>query len=427
MFKSNRASTLMKLNRTSLLLLGVALFVVNSCRSSQETWSISYDPPGATTETKELTPHHKRTIGVESQGVWVSNEFDGGRFSDFYAVDQNRFRMEIHPENAPINRSAWYAFKVWSDTPKTIEIEMVYKDGAHRYIPKSSSDAYTWTVADSTQYQHNGDAGTALLTLNVSQEPLWVVAQELFTSIHVNAWLDSLSTTEGISLQTIGKSTLGRPLNRMVINQTGNELAPAIVVTGRQHPPEVTGSIGQRVFLETILSDHEIAREFRERFQLIAYPLVNPDGVDGGHWRHNAGGVDLNRDWGPFNQPETAAIRDDLLGFKSRGLDVWYALDFHSTSYDVFYTINKDIPVKIPGLTDRWLAGIVQRVPDYSIREEPSGVAPPIAKNWMYKTFDQADGVTYEIGDATPRNRIHQVVEAAALSLMERLLTEVPD
>jgi cytosolic carboxypeptidase protein 6 len=410
-----------------LALLTVTMLALFSCKSSQESWSISYDPPGATTETKELTPHNRRTIGIESQGVWVSNEFDGGRFSDFYSIGDNRFRMEIHPENAPINRSAWYAFKVWADAPKQIQIELVYEDGAHRYIPKFSSDAYTWTAADSTQYNHDRDAGTALLTLKASPEPTWVSAQELFTSIHVSAWLDSLSTVDGVTIQVIGQSKLGRPLNRMVLNQTGKDLAPAIIVMGRQHPPEVTGSKGQRAFLETILSDHEIARKFRDRFQVIAYPLVNPDGVDNGHWRHNAGGVDLNRDWGPFNQPETSAIRDDLLSWKSRKLQVWYALDFHSTSYDVFYTINKDIPVKIPGLTDRWLEGIVQRVSDYTIREEPSGVAPPIAKNWMYHTFDKADGVTYEIGDNTPRERIDQVVAAAALSMMERLLAEVPD
>ena len=31
---------------------------------------------------------------------------------------------------------------------------------------------------------------------------------------------------------------------------------------------------------------------------------MNPDGVDLGHWRHNANGVDLNRDWSYYNQPE---------------------------------------------------------------------------------------------------------------------------
>src|SRR5690606_9939770 len=107
-------------------------------------------------------------------------------------------------------------------------------------------------------------------------------------------------------------------------------------------------------------------------------------------------GVDLNRDWKDFNQEETKAVRDNLLKLKASGVEAYYSLDFHSTSYDVFYTINKDIPTSVPGLTDRWLAGIQSRLPDYEIREEPSGVDPPIAKNWMYKTFNQADGVTFE-------------------------------
>ncbi len=398
----------------------LTLIILSSCRSPSETWSISYDPPGATTETKSLDIQHKRTIGAD--GVWVSNEFDGGRLNDFYHIDENRFRAEIHPENAPINRSAWYAFRVWSEEDRQIEIELVYRDGQHRYIPKLSTDAIQWAVIDSSRYTHDRENLSANLVLNVSSTPLWVSAQELFTSSHFRVWLDTLSQSTFVDLDVIGTSKLGRDIHRLIINDTGNEMAPAIIVTGRQHPPEVTGALGQRIFIETILGDDPIAQAFRKRYQVIVYPLVNPDGVDEGHWRHNAGGVDLNRDWGPFNQPETRAIRDDLLVFKNRGLSVFYSLDFHSTSYDVFYTINKDIPVRVPGLTDKWLEGIVDRVPHYSIREEPSGVAPPIAKNWMYHTFDNADGVTYEVGDDTPRELIDEVVSAAALSLMEQLL-----
>lgn len=36
---------------------------------------------------------------------------------------------------------------------------------------------------------------------------------------------------------------------------------------------------------------------------------MNPDGVDNGHWRHYAGGIDLNRDWANFNRPETRAVK----------------------------------------------------------------------------------------------------------------------
>ena len=41
---------------------------------------------------------------------------------------------------------------------------------------------------------------------------------------------------------------------------------------------------------------------------VIVYPLMNPDGVDEGHWRHNTGGIDLNRDWAHYNQPETRQV-----------------------------------------------------------------------------------------------------------------------
>ena len=37
---------------------------------------------------------------------------------------------------------------------------------------------------------------------------------------------------------------------------------------------------------------------------------MNPDGVDLGHWRHNAGGIDLNRDWSVYNQKEIKTTVD---------------------------------------------------------------------------------------------------------------------
>ena len=52
-----------------------------------------------------------------------------------------------------------------------------------------------------------------------------------------------------------------------------------------------------------MLGDTELAREFRQRFRVIAIPVLNPDGITGGNWRMNLGGVDLNRDWGKFDEP----------------------------------------------------------------------------------------------------------------------------
>jgi hypothetical protein len=170
------------------------------------------------------------------------------------------------------------------------------------------------------------------------------------------------------------------------------------------------------------MSDDERMSALRRTHQIILYPMMNPDGVDGGHWRHNAGGVDLNRDWGPFNQPETRAVRDNMRQIASSGGPVLFMLDFHSTWYDVFYTISRD--EERSGLSDRWLDGIRAQVPDYVIRDEPSGTAPTISKNWFFHEY-QTVGVTYEVGDGTPETVIRDVAKAAAFSLAD-LLNPLP-
>ena len=63
---------------------------------------------------------------------------------------------------------------------------------------------------------------------------------------------------------------------------------------------------------------------------------MNPDGVDNGHWRHNANGVDLNRDWTGFNQPETSNIKNFLKKKTKEGYDFTLGVDFHSTWQDVY-------------------------------------------------------------------------------------------
>src|SRR3546814_5882297 len=85
-----------------------------------------------------------------------------------------------------------------------------------------------------------------------------------------------------------------------------------LLVLGRQHPPETTGTQALMGFVDELAADSLLARDFRERTLVIVLPLLNPDGVVEGNWRGNINGQDLNRDWGPFTQSETRAARDLL-------------------------------------------------------------------------------------------------------------------
>ncbi len=386
------------------LVAGLLLIVgVLSCaRTKPAGTGLSYDPPGATTETKAITHQPRRIIGTGSPTIWLDNRFAGARAVDFVAVNDTVFRVVIAPENAPINQSPYYAFRIWSEAPRTAWIELSYEGASHRYQPKMSRDRVVWTPIPATDR----------FKLELTGESVWIAAQPLMTTYETIDWLGSLNLTK----ETVGFSHLGRPIWMTRINETGRANAPAIVLMTRQHPPEITGELAFRTFVETVLSEHPVMKAFRGTHQFILFPMMNPDGVDGGHWRHNAGGVDLNRDWGTFNQPETRAVRDAMRNIAAAGTPIVFLLDFHSTSYDVFYTIARD--VETSGKSDRWLKGISDRVPGYVIRDEPSGVTPAISKNWFFKELN-AVGVTYEVGDRTPEALLKQVAEAAAHSLAD--------
>jgi cytosolic carboxypeptidase protein 6 len=257
----------------------------------------------------------------------------------------------------------------------------------------------------------------------VAQDTLWVAAQPLLTTSFFDRWTDSLAALPHISRTTIGTTPRGRPLHML---QLGADAATRhVLIISRQHPPEVTGTIALVAFVEELAGDSPLAREFRSHFRTHVVPLLNPDGVDLGHWRHNTGGVDLNRDWVDFRQPETRLVRDAFLRVTgSPGSAVWFAADFHSTQRDVFYTLDRTFETEPPGVIDRWLEHIAARLPHYAVRDAPSGLGGPTSRNWFYNRY-RAAALTYEVGDDTDRGLIREVAAVAAQGMMAVLLDEL--
>ena len=176
-------------------------------------------------------------------------------------------------------------------------------------------------------------------------------------------------------------------------------------------------------FVEKLSSDSPLAEHFRERFLTLVVPLVNPDGLDAGHWRHNMGGVDLNRDWNDFKQPETRHVRDVFLKFASLpNARPFLFLDFHSTRRDVFYTQKDEHPTFPENFTPDWLAALGKRFPDYEIQR--SGSHDPRAgtsKGWFYERF-KIPSITYEFGDHTDRELIRSITGGSTEEIMKLLL-----
>ena len=175
-------------------------------------------------------------------------------------------------------------------------------------------------------------------------------------------------------------------------------------------------------FVESISDDTRLARKFRKRFETFVAPMMNPDGVDNGHWRHNAGGIDLNRDWRHFHQPETFAFRKYILEkIKKQNARVCFGIDFHSTQEDIFYYSEKNVNPDKTGITSKWVNSINQLFPDNAFNPESTGITTQISKNWFFNEI-KAESITYEVGDNTPRDIIKKRGNEAAKQLMKIML-----
>jgi cytosolic carboxypeptidase protein 6 len=404
-----------------VLILFFCVFTFIGCRSPKQldtSGALSYDPPGATdTRSKEISYQTRKTYEYNLGAVKIGNEFEGARLNGLEQLNDSTFSIYIEAENYPINRSPWYGFSIWSATKRNLYFVLAYKDVKHRYIPKITKDRRVWQYIDPEKYKT--EEGMASIKVEAGPDTLWISAQELETSSRVNAWTDSVASLPFATQEVIGHSTLGKPIKSLRLGESDGKKIVALIC--RQHPPEVTGYYAMQEFVKVIASDSELARNFRQQYDLVVVPLMNPDGVDNGHWRHNAGGVDLNRDWRYFHQPETAAFRDYLVKHvKKNKAQVYFGLDFHSTDEDIFYVYTPDIISVMPGFTQEWLSAIENALPGYELVQEAFNLDSPISKNWFFNEF-KAEAVTFEIGDETNRDVIRLKGRVAAEEMMKLL------
>ena len=377
-------------------------------------------------------PEDSHSVAINEQvktsyrydGVYADNTFNCARMNGFKMINDTTFRVIVSPENFPINASSYFSFRLRSEKVRTIDLEIEYTHHTHRYVPKLSYDGVRWRAMEASEFDTLKAGNLATLRISLDERWLYVSAQELMCSDDALSWTDSLARTDAaISHSSIGLSMKGRDIICMDINR-GKKVRKkqSIVVFSRLHPPELSGYIAMKAFVETLLDDTQLAQQFREKYRIIVYPMINPDGVDMGHWRHNVGGVDLNRDWSHYRQKEVGLVANDLMKRLKTGRNkVVLGIDFHSTQRDLYYTLTDNRISVIDGFKDYWFEGIDNALDSYTPDEQAYDLNQPITKGWFYLQFG-AESITYEVGDETPRDFVNQKARVAAQEMMKLLV-----
>lgn len=385
------------------------------------------------TSSREIVYQVHRTYEFAQDGVSFSNQFAGARLSNVVQTGPLAYTVTIAPENAPINMSPWYAFQVSANKTKEISVRLAYPEYArHRYDPQISKDGRKWKLLEKERIveeeKGTGTSGLSsrpksiVMRLKVSRQALWVGAQELQTSSTVFRWMDEIAKKRKLDISEIGRSIEGRPIKMLSIGKPDSK--NMMMVISRQHPPEVTGYFAMQSFVETIAGNSDLAKQFRERWSIYVVPLMNPDGVDHGNWRHNLGGIDLNRDWTVFNQPEGKTVSEFLKRREAAtGGKFYFGIDFHSTWEDIYYPMTRRHEGNMPGVVQDWLTKIQTALPGYTpvIQANDSPVPARLSRNY-FLTAHKMEAIIFEIGDNTPRDFIKKKGRVGAEELMKLLI-----
>jgi hypothetical protein len=354
------------------------------------------------------------------QGVTVDIAFPGaGRHHCVLAPDGS---VVVSVDHEPavvegINPSPWYALRFTSDKagPRTVTLD--YTDYEHRYAPYLSTDGKTWAQVPADRVTLNKRKSRATLKLDLPKGPVFLAGQPMSTSTEALNWTRDFLKGHGFTEARYGTSLQGRPLVGFV-GGSRDAGADTIVAMTRQHPPETTGEQAFRGFLDRLFGrDDEKAKAFRASHRIILAPMPNPDGVDAGNWRLNGGGVDLNRDWGPFTQPETRALSSWILD-QSKGRRVVSMMDFHSTFKTTIYAP----PLTAPSPTIGFLPALEQHfkdelkaAPEWSYGHNVNGGT---SKGWALEAL-HAPGVTVELWDQIPTEDARALGAAAADAMID--------
>lgn len=346
--------------------------------------------------------------------VTLGFDFEGASQSRCVIEGARRFSLLIGPEHAPpINPSPWYAFRYRAQPGGPVTVTLRYLEARHRYAPKLTRGGAETELA----VEVDENRRSATLTLPAGEGI--VSAQPIHASAHYAGLLADLARDHGATRIAIGRSLDGRPIEAL---RFGAESAPRLIVlVGRQHPPEVTGAYAMGPFLRELAAAFARDPALGARYQVLAVPLLNPDGVALGHWRANRGGVDLNRDWGPFTQPETRAVRDFLDALPA-GIRPVVQIDFHSTARNLFYVQGKEATAAQQRFVALWLEGREGALPGYPFTIERTDATPGAAtsKVWFHARYG-IPTITYEVGDRSREPAVAAAAEELARNLIPAL------
>ena len=356
-----------------------------------------------------------------TEHVTIDFNFSGAGNLTCEVISSDHIRISVVPESKEsINPSPWYAFRKSKNTKKIL-VELSYGEYEHRYFPKIKKTNGNWEKINERDILIKNGGKNVLINLYPSKESQYISSQELITEDWYEDWYVTLKENNFLRSKIVGYSVQNRPIKAFFSNENINN--PYIFILGRQHPPEVSSVFAIKGFINELIGNINLSKEFLSKYNIFFVPLMNPDGVENGFWRYNYNKKDLNRDWDNFFQPETNSVKNFLDNLKNRNQPILY-IDFHSTYKNIFYISDAQLTNSYPNFLLNWLEKSRLELSkigyNFSIKESYTK-SNKVSKNYFHNKYN-IPSMTYEVSDTEERSKITKSSMILARNLITILL-----
>lgn len=242
---------------------------------------------------------------------------------------------------ATMTGNHWYAFMVGiGETVGPIELALCWPPAAHQVGGEYAGNHPFAEVLDRIIFLDHGDGHWQRLEHVERHEdvahilvPPGPAGRRLAVGMPVTgADLDDLLAIArgGAHVEHIGTAPEGSPIHAISLGDAATARG-SLVISAYQHFSEWAGIRMVAAMLRYLLGEDQEAEALRRRWRWIFYPCINADALYLG-WQADPQadkGINLNRDWGPFVQPQTRAVRDHMLSTLASGPPLRHLLDLH--------------------------------------------------------------------------------------------------
>lgn len=267
---------------------------------------ISLAPVGV---VPSLPPAEIAREGAESQTpsntIRIETGFECSTPLEIHELSPTHFQLLLE---TPGFRD-WFMFRVIGAAGKTVRFDLQDPDGnlgkwrtldpvyacvdrlnapsafAFQSSRSSNSPAFNGPLLPDTQNQNwhfipdtwTSDPNTLSFTQRFDANIAYVAMRIPYPPSFNEAYLRDLSVRGKITLLTIGRSSLGKPLLMAEIGAANQPSAPCILAYACEHADEPDSAWAAHGMIDFLTSDAPAAKDLRRRFTFLILPVFDPD------------------------------------------------------------------------------------------------------------------------------------------------------